>query len=47
MAHKVVHTYSKKTPARRRKKVRPLNHRKSLGARSAFAGINKRRRGQG
>ena len=47
MAQKVVSTYSKKTPTRRRKKVRPLNVRKSLGPKSAFAGINKRRRGQG
>jgi|MGYP003624975901 hypothetical protein len=47
MAQKAATSYIKKSTTRRRHRVRPLNHRKSLGPKSAFAGIKKRKRGQG
>lgn len=47
MAQKNTASYSKKSASSRRHRVRPLNYRKSLGPKSAFAGIKKRKRGQG
>jgi|TARA_R110002153_G_scaffold88369_2_gene217641 hypothetical protein len=47
MAQQKSHAYQTKTRVRRRNRPRPLNIRKTLGPRSAFAGSRKKRRGQG
>jgi hypothetical protein len=47
MAQETATPYTKKSTTGRRHRVRPLNHRRSLGPKSAFSGIKKRKRGQG
>lgn len=40
-------TYNPRTKVRRRNRARPLNHQKTVGKRSVFAGQKSSKRGQG
>ena len=47
MAQKISVSSASKTKVRRRGNLRPLNTRKSLGPKSSWRGVRKKKRGQG